>query len=113
MTPKPLPPPSLPHFGMPVPMAHPWTAGFLDPLVVTPCDDGINWELVEPFHYETEIIIMPYGPLVLDMKVGERSDFASTPKFMWPILWPTGPWGKPAWVHDHLFRTFGLATFDQ
>jgi hypothetical protein len=82
-----------------------WKPGFLTPLDVTPLDDGKNWRVNVGFSYESAI-----ARAILTVPAGFVTDFASTPRFLWPILWPTGPWGKPSVLHDDLYRTFHLAT---
>ena len=91
--------------GTPVPL---WKSGFLTPLKVTPLDDGLNWRVDEGFLYESAVL-----QRIIEIPTGFVTDFASTPSFLWWVLPPTGPWGKPAVVHDELFRTWHLATFEQ
>ena len=105
---------ALPDHGMPIPMSHPWLPGFLTPLIVEPLDGGRdswrNWRVVGSFQYETAIIMAPYGALVISIPDGFVTDFASTPRLLWSLLPPTGPYGKASVVHDALYRRPGLAT---
>jgi len=65
-------------------------------------------ELYMPFTYITnngDTITVPKGFF---------TNFASTPKFLWPILPPLDHYGKAAVVHDFLYRTpeFGYTKHD-
>ena len=40
---------------------------------------------------------------VIEVPVGFVTDFASTPRFMWGIFPPHGPWAYAAIVHDYLY----------
>jgi hypothetical protein len=55
---------------------------FRDPLVVTPMADG--------------------GARI-EVPAGEVTDFASIPRFLWPILPPTGRYTRAAVIHDKLY----------
>lgn len=101
---------SLPNHGMPVPMAHPWLPGFLDPLIVTPQDNGRDWKVVGSFQYETSIIMAAYGPMVIEIEDGFTTDFTSSPRLTWWLVPPWGTYGKGSVVHDDLYRTPGLCT---
>ncbi len=80
-------------------------SSFLTPLVVTPLDDGINWQVDKPFEYRiggemsSEVITVP---------VGFITDFASIPQIFWNILPPWGTYGKAAVIHDMLYKSQGL-----
>ncbi len=52
--------------------------------------------------------------LTIDVPVGFRTDFASIPRLLWPLLPPTGSYGKAAVIHDALYQTgtFTRATAD-
>jgi Protein of unknown function (DUF1353) len=72
---------------------------FTTPLIVTPLDDGLHWRLTADFDFAS-------GTLERIVRVPAEfvTDFASTPRVLWPILPPTGPWGRPSVVHDMLYR---------
>ena len=36
---------------------------------------------------------------------GFVTDWASVPRFLWPMIPPMGRWSVPALVHDYLYRT--------
>lgn len=75
-------------------------SSFTTPLRVSPVDGEDNlWELLEEFIYE--LGAKGSGVRVVCPK-GERTDFASIPRFLWSILPPWGKYGKAAVVHDHL-----------
>ncbi len=88
--------------GAPLPI---WYPAFLLPLDVTPLDDGINWRVDTAFDYESVAL-----HTILTIPVGFVTDFASTPRLLWPVLPPAGRWGKPSVLHDFLYRTNGIAT---
>jgi hypothetical protein len=90
-------------------MEHPWIPGFLTPLELEYLD-GRNWRVNGAFQYETSILEAAYGPMVITIPDGFETDFASTPRIVWPVLPPTSIYGKPAVIHDRLYRTKGLAT---
>jgi hypothetical protein len=75
---------------------------FKTPLVVTPMPDGKRWKIHEAFDYETD------AGTVIEIPAGETTDFASIPRFLWPILPPTGRYTRAAVVHDHLYREHRL-----
>lgn len=54
------------------------------------------WRLLVPFRHERPgvRVVVPAGFL---------TDFASVPRFLWPIFPPTGPWQRAAVVHDWLY----------
>ena len=59
--------------------------------------DGGAWKLVRPFGYcandATEVRV----------PAGFVTDFASVPRPFWPLLPPTGAYGKAAVIHDWLY----------
>ena len=73
---------------------------FTSPLLVE-FTGGERWYLIEGFEYHVgcypskEIIVVP---------AGFDTDFASIPRVFWPILPPTGLYGKSAVVHDYTYR---------
>jgi len=74
---------------------------FTSKLIVEPLDNDF-WELQEEFEYHVgtypsdEIIKVPKGFI---------TDFASTPKILWPLLPPVGKHGKAAVIHDYCYAT--------
>lgn len=90
--------------GTPVAIAQP---AFVSPLELEYID-GKNWRVIAAFDYESGVL----GEIVM-VPAGFVTDFASTPRALWWLLPPTGPWGKPSVIHDLLYRTKGLATKDQ
>jgi hypothetical protein len=66
-------------------------------LVVTPHNDGLHWELVQDFAYQTDA-----GETILSPQ-GRVTDFASVPKLLWNILPPIGPYVRAAVIHDELY----------
>lgn len=73
---------------------------FTDELIVKSI--GSRWELVEPFcfyyteHYKiTKKITIPKGFI---------TDFASTPRILYPIIPPIGIYNKACIIHDYLYQ---------
>lgn len=96
---------------------------FEDALDVTPLDDGRNWRVNAPFYYATDCELTPARTALVQtylqrqvvgwritIPAGFVTDFASTPRFMWRLLPPTGRYTRAATVHDLLYRTKGLCT---
>lgn len=73
-------------------------SSFTTPLI-TKFLDGRDFELHEQFAYR---IGDEKSQLVINVPVGYVTDFASTPRFIWWLLPPTGKYGKAAVVHDFL-----------
>ena len=97
---------SLENVGVKVPL---WVSDFLLPLKVTPLDDGINWQVLESFDFESiildRIIIVPEGFI---------TDFASIPRSLWTLVGgPTGKYTKASCLHDYCYRTVHFCTKDQ
>jgi len=63
-------------------------------------DDGLTFEMLEPFAYHVgdypseEIILVPKG---------FKTDLASVPRIFWNIVPPHGKYAKAAIVHDYLY----------
>jgi len=72
---------------------------FLDELDVTPLPDGQLWRLNKNFRYQSDV----YGALIT-VPAGFVTDLASTPREVWSIFPPWGPYGWAATVHDFLYR---------
>jgi hypothetical protein len=74
-------------------------SGFLDPLELEYIN-GRKWLITSPFEYHLhdvdsyDVVYIPKGYL---------TDFASIPRILWPLLPPTGSYGKAAVVHDWLY----------
>ena len=81
---------------------------FEDELLVSPQADGKNWLVHDEFDYHTDVELAS-GFNVVEIPAGFVTDFASIPRALWPVLPPTGKYGKAAVVHDYLYRTVGVA----
>lgn len=75
-------------------------AGFLTPLELEYID-GHLWEIKAPFEYR---VGHEFSETMVVIPDGFITDFASVPRFLWPLLPPTGPYGKAAVVHDWLYQ---------
>lgn len=73
---------------------------------------GNKWELVEPFSFyykkqnkTIETIVIPKGFI---------TDFASTPRILYPIIPPIGIYNKACIIHDYIYqeRIFPRKTCD-
>jgi hypothetical protein len=86
---------------------------FEDALDVSPLDDGINWVVLDPFYYDTDVPCAGGQRIVCEK--GFLSDFASIPRVLWTIVGAPaeGKYRKISVVHDKLYRTSGLATRPQ
>jgi len=63
--------------------------------------DGRYWLLLTPFEY---YVGDDANNEVIFVHAGFKTDFASIPRFAWPIIGhPTGRYGKAAVVHDYLY----------
>lgn len=96
-------PMSIERVGVSIPL---WQARFLLPLEVTPLDDGVRWQSLTAFDFESitldRIITVPAGTI---------SDFASIPRSFWTLVGgPTGPYTKPSFLHDYCYHTLGFCT---
>jgi hypothetical protein len=67
--------------------------------------DGRNWCLISEFDFASEVL-----ERVIRIPAGCETDFASIPPLLWPVLPPTGRYGKSAVVHDFLYRKPRQAT---
>ena len=68
-------------------------------------EDGRNWRLLEEFDFASETL-----ERIICVPVNFETDFASTPRILWPIFPPTGTYGKAAVGHDYLYRTKGVCS---
>lgn len=75
-------------------------SSFTTALIVKPLDDGLYWEIVEPFDYD----IGDLGGEKLTVPAGFITDFASVPRIFWNIFPPWGMYGKAAVLHDWLYH---------
>ncbi len=79
-------------------------SSFTTRLEVTPLDDGRRWRLIRTFKYYEGSDC--YG-LRISVPSGFVTDFASSPRLLWPIVSPWGKWGKAAVLHDYLYQNKG------
>ena len=83
---------------------------FTDELIVR--SFGKKWELVEPFcFYYTEFYKITKK---ITIPKGFITDFASTPRILYPIFPPIGIYNKACIIHDYLYqeKTFPRKTCD-
>ncbi len=84
-------------------------SSFTSRLEVSPQDDGKHWRLIRTFEYV-------WGKLETGLHIrvpaGFVTDFASSPRFFWPIVSPWGKWGKAAILHDWLYSKKGQRVVD-
>jgi len=59
----------------------------------------LEWEVYEPLTYVDEIF-----EIKITVPKGATTDFASTPRIVWPVLPPVGRYSGPAIVHDYMYR---------
>ena len=60
------------------------------------------FELLEAFRYWSTIGASEAKPRWITVPAGYRTDFASIPRLVWPLLPPVGRSGKAAVIHDWL-----------
>jgi hypothetical protein len=70
---------------------------FEDALLVTPMADGTRWKVAQAFHYTND------AGGIIEVPAGFVTDFASVPRFLWPIVPPFGKYTRAATVHDWLY----------
>jgi len=76
---------------------------FLDPnLDLRMLDDGRHFQSLAEFDYH---IGSPAGTSIVRCEAGAISDFASSPRILWPILPPWGRYAKGCFLHDELYRS--------
>ena len=64
--------------------------------------DGSHWVLLAPFVY---FVGYEGSDELIFVTAGFKTDFASIPRFAWPIIGhPTGKYGKAAVIHDWLYE---------
>lgn len=86
-------------------------SSFTDPLIVEQLPDGKNWRILRGFEFYTDCEDDETKPLALRCLTrilvpdGFESDFASIPRFFWPIIGhPAGKYAQAAVLHDFLYR---------
>ena len=72
--------------------------GFDRVMVLIRTADCHNVVISEPFSYTTA------KGEVITIGIGDQSDGASTPRLIWSIVPPFGPYWKAYVLHDHLYR---------
>ena len=77
-------------------------SSFTSPLVVEHLD-GRYWRLAARFAFR--VGARGNGGVMIMVPAEFITDFASVPRPFWPLLPPTGRWGKAAVLHDYLYRT--------
>lgn len=70
----------------------------IDKIRVEALPDGGNWRLLEAISYR-------HGDVAVHVPAGFETDFASTPRLLWPIFPPFGRWTAAAVIYDYLYRT--------
>lgn len=86
----------------------PWPSagrGIGVPLVVSPDAEGRIWTLEKPLLYRARSPICSH--IDINVPAGFRTDFASIPRLLWPILPPYGKYGNAAVLHDFLYVNGG------
>lgn len=61
--------------------------------------DGRQWKLTAEFDFASDTL-----ERIVRVPCGFVTDFASIPRVLWPLLPPTGAYGKAAVIHDNLYR---------
>lgn len=75
---------------------------FLDEELDLAYIDGRKWRVKSDFSYA---VGAPDGATVIHIGKGFVTDFASVPRLLWPILPPTGRYGKAVLLHDCCYQT--------
>ena len=58
------------------------------------------WKLRSPLTFELEL--NGVGGISITVPSGYVTDFASVPRFLWPLFPPTGQWCEASVIHDYL-----------
>ena len=66
------------------------------------------WQLVRPLQFRFTTDVDGFSVVV---PAGFRTDFASVPRYLWPVFPPTGQWMAAAVVHDYLYRETSCSRF--
>ena len=77
-------------------------SSFTSPLIVTPMADGRRWILFRKFRYH---IGGKFTRRIISVPAGFKTDFASIPKPLLPLLPFWAKYSKAAPIHDLLYRT--------
>ncbi len=77
-------------------------SSFTTPLVVEFLGNGW-WRVAEEFDYYLD----DYQTEVIRVPLGFQTNFANTPRILWPLLPPAGEYGKATVVHDYLYNLGG------
>lgn len=85
----------------------PLTAFVGEPLLVEEIEGDSRWRLRRDVIYQTDANKRVIAP------AGMTTDFASIPRFVWP-LWPPydRTYGKAAVIHDWLYQVHGRVEYD-
>lgn len=75
---------------------------FTSILLVSPLSDGRTWIIRSEFGYD---VGTEGSGDVINVPINFRTDFASTPRFLWVIFPPWGKYGNAAVIHDFLYWT--------
>ncbi|MBK9160116.1 MAG: DUF1353 domain-containing protein [Nitrosomonadales bacterium] len=75
---------------------------FTSILLVSPLSDGRTWLIRSEFGYD---VGTEGSGDTINVPVNFRTDFASTPRFLWVIFPPWGKYGNAAVIHDFLYWT--------
>ena len=67
------------------------------------------WRLDEPLRYQAAL--NGAGGIGIHVPRGFVTDFASVPRFLWPIFPPAGPWAEAAVIHDYLYSLPNCSRF--
>jgi hypothetical protein len=83
-----------------MPTKEPVKTGFIDALQCE-YEDGRRWTVLKPFSY-----VSAKTGLHIIVPIGFSTDFASIPRVMWRVIFPTDDIiAKAAVIHDFLYRT--------
>jgi hypothetical protein len=80
-------------------------SSFTDPLILKVHTGALAerpFELLQEFKYWSTIGASAEQPRWITVPAGYRTDFASIPRWVWPIFPPVGRCGKAAVIHDWL-----------
>lgn len=101
------------------------TPRFEDALDVRPLPNGSDWQVLAPFHYDTNVLlggpagqrleVGTQGEYRIEIPAGFVTDFASIPRVLWNLVGgpADGKYRLAAVVHDYLYRTPGICMRDQ
>lgn len=78
-----------------------WVDKFSGEPILSPCDDGVNWLLLEDFQYSMDD---ENGKEVIVVTKGLMTDFGSIPKIFQNIISPIGKPTRAFILHDALYQ---------